>query len=116
MFLDADLRREVFLNEFPQFSIVDTTSINQLIKIYDKNLAAAKQHSQPHLVVIGSIVTIYAWIYLNSASVHYLDSNLYEDGRLVIINTILSMACSGIIYFLMALVDARTKVGRMVIF
>jgi hypothetical protein len=48
--------------------------------------------------------------------VHYLDSNLYEDGRLVIINTILSMACSGIIYFLMALVDARTKVGRMVIF
>jgi hypothetical protein len=45
MFLAAELRREVFLNEFPQFSIVDTNNINQLIKIYDKNLAAAKQHS-----------------------------------------------------------------------
>lgn len=96
MYLTSDLRREVFLNEFPKFHVLDKSSVQQLIDIYDSNIKSASQQSMPHLVIFGGIIMLYAWLFLNC----FLEIHTEKRPLEIVFNTLCTASFSGFSYFL----------------
>lgn len=76
----------------------------------------ARQHSQPHLVVFGGIIILYAWIFFCCASEFEIVGFDTQDPRLIVKNTLLTCGSSGISFFFITIFESKQKIGRMNIF
>lgn len=59
------------------------------------------------------MITIFAWIYFNSASEFRIVGFEAKDPRLIMKNTVLTAAFSGITFFFLCIFEKKSKVGRM---
>jgi ammonium transporter, Amt family len=115
MFLPNAVRRDVFVNDFPQFSSYDDKSLLTLIKIYDKNLIQAKIHSKPHLIVFGGTLFFFSWMFFNAAAEFKIVGDSAKDPRRVMTITAMCMAFSGFVFYFIQVFESKTKSGRMII-
>lgn len=45
MFLSAEVRQVIFLEEFPEFKYLEMAQVDELIELYDNNISAVRDLS-----------------------------------------------------------------------
>ena len=92
-------RIDIFRLEFAEFQNLDEEHIRTLIYIYDKNLGAKYNMSDPAISTVGGLLLWVGWLFFNSASGYEIvDFTLDGIPTRIAVNTLAAGACSGLSY------------------
>ena len=94
-------RIDIFRQEFLEFKNLDEEHIRTLVYIYDKNIDAKYNMSDPAISTVGGLLLWVGWLFFNSASGYEaVDLTVDSIPTRITINTIVSGSAAGIFYSL----------------